>query len=133
MSQSAELKGRETQAEAVEGNDQVDQVDQVDWGLVLLTCADAHWVLQGEPHLSALIEGQAGYPTPVLRVCLHDMDAVLDLLTPLGVTPAALWAVHPNIVARLRQAGELRDITPADAATIVTGNAGERGTQDRRP
>jgi hypothetical protein len=84
-------------------------------GIVLAACSDqGAWLLSGEEHINALLEGR-GYPVPGMRLRFDDADALADYLEPGGLDVSGLWTIHGNILARLQQAGELRDVTPPQA------------------
>lgn len=80
--------------------------DGGDEGILLVEVGQSFWLLDGEMHLSAMATDEKPYPKPVRCLSLPSMTALGDLL-PEGVSPAQLWAVHPAIIARLNQNGEL--------------------------
>ena len=84
-------------------------------GVVLAACgSDTVWLLEGEEHMAALLSNAPGYPTPAVRLQFTDADAFTGFLSPHGMTPQSLWAIHPNIIARMEEADEIRDV-PMDA------------------
>ena len=91
-------------------------MDRIDTDtLVLAACADqGAWLLEGEDHINALLQGQGGYPVPVRRIRFADAEALAEYLLPRGQDISALWTIHGNVLARLQQAGELHDLTPPE-------------------
>lgn len=86
--------------------------EQKDPGVILAACGStAAWLLQGEDHLADLLSGTAGYPLPVVRWQFDDADAFAGFLQDRGLAIAELWSIHPNVIARLETADEIRDET----------------------
>lgn len=61
-----------------------------------------YYLYQGEDHLNQLLLADGEYPKPVLVVHFEDM---IEINRIVGETfsPAQHWAIHPDIVARLRR------------------------------
>ncbi|GIX12595.1 MAG: hypothetical protein KatS3mg118_0554 [Paracoccaceae bacterium] len=74
--------------------------------ILLVTVEETTWLAMGESHLQAMLTGEGDYPRPIVCVTFRDM-AHLTAHVPQGV--AGLWAVHPAIVRRLRENGEIVD------------------------
>ncbi|MCD2184681.1 hypothetical protein [Rhizobium sp. GN54] len=85
---------------------ETNQEDDRDEGILLVEVEQSFWLLDGDAHLSAMLSNEKPYPKPVRCLGLPSMSALGELL-PEGVTPGELWAVHPDIVARLKQNDEL--------------------------
>ena len=80
--------------------------DAPDRGILLAQVANAFWLVDGEPHLDALLAADEPYPTPVH--CLQ-FDSMFDMATatPEGLDPSSLWSVHPAIIERLKRHDEI--------------------------
>ena len=61
---------------------------------------DTHWLVVGERHIHAVLEGSEKLELNVNFVACNSWGMVLELWeNPVGQMP---WAIHPNIVARLK-------------------------------
>ncbi|MEM8951953.1 MAG: hypothetical protein AAGC99_21785 [Pseudomonadota bacterium] len=65
-----------------------------------------YYMAMGEEHLEAMLSGKGPYPTPIACVAFRDM-AHLSEYVDTGVD--GLWSIHPEIVNRLRKAGDILD------------------------
>ncbi|MFK7943558.1 MAG: hypothetical protein AB8B85_11685 [Paracoccaceae bacterium] len=83
--------------------------------IVLAQVKSAYWLLEGEAYLSALLDKGAPYPTPVQCI---DFGTEFDLMRmlPEGQGTGDLWAIHPDIVERLRRQDEIVTVTLPDDA-----------------
>ncbi len=72
----------------------------------------SYYLLEGDDHLNELLLSDGTFPRPIL--CLH-FETILDVRIKLGesVSVGQLWAIHPEIVARLRNDEDLieKDVT----------------------
>ncbi|SHN13242.1 hypothetical protein [Roseibium suaedae] len=85
------------------------QTDEIG-GMLLAQVGNAYWLLEGEEHLDALLNGRDPYPTPVK--CLRFSTAShLQSMMPEGQNTGQLWGVHPAIVERVKRRGELMVFT----------------------
>lgn len=76
--------------------------------IIIITMNQSYWLANGIVHLDAILMGGAPYPTPIR--CVRFRDAWhLQSYIPDGTQ--GLWAIHPEIIARLRRDGELADET----------------------
>ncbi|TZG32227.1 MULTISPECIES: hypothetical protein [Agrobacterium] len=85
---------------------ETNQEDDGDEGILLVEVEQSFMLLDGEAHLSAMMSNEKPYPKPVRCLSLSSMAALEDLL-PEGISPGALWSIHPAIVARLKENDEL--------------------------
>lgn len=74
----------------------------------------AYYLYQGEDHLNELLLADGDYPKPVLCVHFEDM---FECNRVVGETfsPTQNWAIHPEIVARLRRDKILIETDARDA------------------
>ena len=77
-----------------------------DSGILLADLHGSILLIEGEAHLDAMLTTKDGFPTPV-RYIRIDSTAALDALLPDDVEIDSLWAIHPEIVARLEADGQL--------------------------
>lgn len=84
--------------------------------IILAHAGDTYWLLQGEDHFEAFLSAEAPYPTPVFCVFFHKLAELTAFLEAESVTIEELWKIHPEIIARLERADELRRITPVNPA-----------------
>ena len=75
-------------------------------GIILVSDGDTTWLLQGEPYLGAMISDEEYYPTPV-RLVVFESSYALHVSKPEELNIASLWAVHPNVIDRLRRDNKL--------------------------
>lgn len=75
-------------------------------GIVLVSDGDTTWLLQGDEYLGAMISDEEYYPTPV-RLVLFETAYALHMSKPEDLNMSSLWAVHPNVVDRLRRQNNL--------------------------
>ncbi|RMF38408.1 MAG: hypothetical protein D6754_07575 [Alphaproteobacteria bacterium] len=75
-----------------------------DFEIIIIHVEENYWLANGTAHLDAVLVGTDPYPTPILCVEFRDVSHVESYI-PAGIE--GLWAVHPDIVGRLRRAGEL--------------------------
>jgi hypothetical protein len=79
--------------------------------ITLVSCTnESNWLLEGEDHINAFLEGDGTYPVPVKRIRFADLEALAQFLEPRGQSLSELWSIHSNVVARLHKAGELTDL-----------------------
>jgi hypothetical protein len=74
--------------------------------ILLVTVQSNYWLAMGEEFLQAMCAGDAYYPKPIVCVEFRDM-AHMTSHVPTGVE--GLWAIHPDIVGRLRRSNEIVD------------------------
>jgi hypothetical protein len=79
--------------------------------VIIITVNDGYWLANGVVHLDAILMGGKPYPTPIRCVAFRD---IFHLRSYIPDGTEGLWAIHPEIVARLRREGELVDETAAD-------------------
>lgn len=77
-----------------------------DDAILLVTVDERYWLAMGESYMQAMLTGEGPYPKPILCVAFRSMAHMTDHV-PSGVD--GLWAIHPDIVGRLRRAGEIAD------------------------
>lgn len=78
-----------------------------DFEIVLIGIEEKSFFLyKGEGYINQLLMGDGDFPKPVR--CLH-FDSVLDVKLQIGVAvnTSQYWGIHPSIVARLRDNGEM--------------------------
>lgn len=75
-------------------------------GIILVSDGDTTWLLEGDTYLSALLSDEEYYPTPV-RLIVFETGYDLHLSKPEELNLSSLWAVHPNIIDRLRRQNNL--------------------------
>lgn len=80
--------------------------------ILLAQVGRAWWLLEGEAHLNALLSNLAPYPKPV-RCLRFETELDLRMAMPEGLSPTALWSIHPGIVDRLIRNDELLMLDPA--------------------
>lgn len=74
--------------------------------ILIVTIKENYWMAMGIDFLDAVITGLEPYPTPIACVAFRDMDHLREYVEE-GVD--GLWKIHPQIIERLRNAGELTD------------------------
>ncbi len=76
--------------------------------LVLVGAEESYWLLKGEDYLSAMLSGEAYFPTPVIY---YSYDSLYELSMDLeeGVLLNSLWGVHPGIIGRLRRDEHIKE------------------------
>ncbi len=84
-----------------------------DGNIVLAGIGGGYWLLAGENHLNALLANNAPYPKPVHCIVFESEFDLMRAL-PAGQTKESLWAIHPDIVARLERHDELIKISLPD-------------------
>lgn len=69
----------------------------------------SYYLFRGEEYIDQLLIVDGEFPKPVK--CLH-FDTLFDVKLILGETVNVMnfWGIHPNIVGRLRDTGELVEI-----------------------
>ncbi len=78
--------------------------------ILLISCSESYWVLEGEEHLNAMLSDEAYYPKPV-RMINYQSSYELQMDLPEGIFTGNLWGIHPGIIERLRR---LKDIIEED-------------------
>lgn len=84
--------------------------------IVIAGAGNSFWLLQGEDHLGALLEGSENYPTPVLCARFASVDDLDDLLASEDTDRADLWEIQSAIITRLGHRGELQDLVSSVTA-----------------
>lgn len=79
--------------------------------IVLVCVNDAYWMLEGEPHIKAMLTDLEPFPKPV-RCISFENQLDLALFLPKGTVLNDLWGINPLIVARLRDKNQLIEISP---------------------
>ena len=79
---------------------------QEDKGVLVAQVGNTYWLLQGEPHLDAILSGQEPYPMPV-RCVRVSSQFQLDDMMPGEQSTTSLWSIHPAIIGRLKLRDEL--------------------------
>ena len=74
--------------------------------IILVSDGDTNWLYEGEMYLAAMISDEEYYPTPVRRI-VFESSYELHLSKPEELNIASLWAVHPNVIDRLRRDNKL--------------------------
>lgn len=77
-----------------------------DEGIMIVAIKDNHYLAMGEAHMQAMLAGDAPYPTPIACVAFRDMAHLTEHVET-GLD--GLWAIHPDVIARLRRKGEILD------------------------
>jgi len=75
-------------------------------GIILVSDGDTTWLLQGEAYLGAMLSDEEYYPTPV-RLIVFESSYEMQMSKPEELVIGSLWAVHPNIIDRLRRENNL--------------------------
>lgn len=77
-----------------------------DKSIVLAQVEKSYWLLEGEPHLYAMLAAQGAYPIPVW--CVRFSSVIeLNALLPEDRSLSSLWSVHPAVIERLRRNDEM--------------------------
>ncbi|NSX53685.1 hypothetical protein [Parasulfitobacter algicola] len=84
--------------------------------LVIAQAGDSYWLLDGEPHFSAMLSGLGPYPTPIQCVMFTSVFHLTEFLQAQGTELSALWGINPAIITRLERKDEIVQISPVDAA-----------------
>jgi len=79
-------------------------------GIVLVSCDQNYWILQGDDYLNAMLSDEEYFPKPV-RMINYKSSYELQLDLPDDTFTGNLWGVHPGIIERLRR---LKDIIEED-------------------
>ncbi|MEL6478804.1 MAG: hypothetical protein AAFR17_15850 [Pseudomonadota bacterium] len=79
--------------------------------IILVAVKESYWLLEGEPHLNAMLSDMAPFPKPV-RCVQFDSEFDLNLFLPDGQNLMGLWGINPAIVERLKKKNELVVIDP---------------------
>lgn len=74
----------------------------------------SYFLYKGDAHIDQLLLADGVFPAPVL--CLH-FESAFDANLYIGDSKSlgSFWAIHPEIVARLRTDGHLDETDGADA------------------
>lgn len=91
-------------------NDGSGMLDAEEIPIILIGIAGREFfLLHGEDHLDQVLLADGKFPKPVK--CLNFGSRIeVKMLLGETVNVAAFWAIHPDIVARLRDAGDLVEI-----------------------
>ncbi|MEM7240061.1 MAG: hypothetical protein AAF501_19840 [Pseudomonadota bacterium] len=79
--------------------------------IVLISCNESYWMLEGEDHIQAMLTDLKPFPKPV-RCISFENQLDLALFLPKGTALNELWGINPLIVARLREKNQLIEISP---------------------
>ncbi|HEU0220841.1 MAG TPA: hypothetical protein VFR34_01335 [Paracoccaceae bacterium] len=74
--------------------------------IIIISMNQSYWLANGLVHLDAILMGGQPYPTPIRCVAFANL---LHLQSYIPEGTGNLWAIHPDIIARLRRDGEIVD------------------------
>ena len=80
--------------------------------ILLVAVKESYWLLEGEPHLNAMLSGLEPFPKPV-RCLRFESEFDLNLFLPDGQSVMTLWGINPAIIQRLKEKNELMVIDPS--------------------
>ena len=68
--------------------------------IVLALIAEKHYLIEGEPHMNAMIMGNGPYPTPILVVRFSDPAKIEEVFGP-DFDPGHHWKINERAIKRL--------------------------------
>ena len=77
--------------------------------IILVSDGNTTLLLQGDAYLAALLSDEEYYPTPV-RLISYESAYEMSLSKPEELNMSSLWAIHPNIIDRLRRENNLIEL-----------------------
>ncbi|MEM9048517.1 MAG: hypothetical protein AAGC92_07325 [Pseudomonadota bacterium] len=80
--------------------------DTAEPAIMIVEIKQSYYMAMGEEYLQAVLSGNGPYPKPIACVAFRDM-AHLNEYVETGID--GLWSIHPDIVSRLRKAGDILD------------------------
>lgn len=81
-----------------------------DEGIVLIRAEGSCWLIEGERHMNAMLSNLEDFPRPVRCINFESRIEILAFL-PDDAGLDELWAINPEIVARLERDGDLQEMT----------------------
>ncbi len=84
--------------------------DTADEGIVLIRAEGSCWLIEGERHMNAMLTNLEYFPRPV-RCINFESRFEMQAFLPDDASLDQLWAINPEIVARLQRDGDLQEMT----------------------